>query len=839
MLLVIVALGLSVARGAAARVEAVSVDVPGATHVVGGLTDDTWQRTAPIDDFVQREPNEGAAPSQKTEFRVAYDASTLYIRVRAFDTEPDKIKTYLTRRDDDSPSDWIRVLIDSYHDKRTAFEFAVNPSGVKQDRYWFNDNNRDDGWDAVWDVKVGRDPLGWTAEFHIPFSQLRFSAGETSTFGFAVSRQIGRLNETSTWPLLARSATGYVSSFGELGNLGLAQSPKRLEMTPYAVADLTRQRTSSNPLLSATDPGLSFGMDMKYALTPGLTLTATINPDFGQVEADPAVVNLSAFETFFAERRPFFVEGSGMFKFDSDCMDGPCQMFYSRRVGRAPQAAGELPTGDDVFTESPPQTTILGAGKVTGRVGGYSIGAMTALTQQEFGTVLDPTGRYQQVVEPLTAYSLVRVRRELANQTSYGVIMTATNRGGNEVSAEVPDSAYTGGVDWDLRIRRNYALTGFLSGSSVRGTAAAIDIVQQNSRHYFQRPDATSFELMPGATSLNGAGGRLRYGRIGGQTIRFNTEYGFKSPGFDLNDIGFLRRADERWTATWFQIRNEKPGKHLRSRYINFNYFSAWNYDGDRLFSGGNVNASINFVNNWSIGGGVGMQPYGFDDRLTRGGPGGLTEPSKNFWSWLNSDQRKMVSVNLFTGMGSNRDAGWWADYEAMVTLRPAPALTISSGLRVNRAVNNAQWLENVVDAQSLEHYAFGRIDQTTVGLTERFNYTVSRNLSIQLYGEPFVSGGSYDHFVELAEARSPDFLARYTPYEYQGSPDFNVKSFRTTNVVRWEYKPGSTLFVVWQQARENDDVPSGFRLGRDMHSIFGVPPRNVFLVKLAYWLNY
>src|SRR5262249_3393020 len=267
-----------------------------------------------------------------------------------------RIVSYLTRRDGESPSDWIRVLIDSYHDKRTAFEFAVNPAGVKQDGYWFNDTNRDDGWDAVWDVKVSRDERGWTAAFHMPFSQRRITPNGSNTFAFAVSRQIGRLNETVTWPLLARSATGYVSSFGELGNLSLAGSPKRLEALPYTVANLARQRPAGNPLVRASDPGASFGMDLKYALTPGLTLTTTINPDFGQVEAAPAVVNLSAFETFFAERRPFFVEGSGMFRFDSDCMDGPCQLFYSRRIGRQPQSIDDLPSGDGVYTDAPAQT---------------------------------------------------------------------------------------------------------------------------------------------------------------------------------------------------------------------------------------------------------------------------------------------------------------------------------------------------------------------------------------------------------------------------------------------------------------------------------------------------
>src|SRR5439155_8190153 len=283
-------------------------DIPNAMRVNGDLSAEVWQRATPIDEFVQRDPVEGGKPSQRTEVRVAYDSSTLFVKVHAFDTEAGRILSFLTRRDGDSPSDWIRVLIDSYHDRRTAYEFSVNPAGVKQDRYWFNDNNRDDSWDAVWDVKVARDESGWTADFRIPFSQLRFAPSESNTFGFAVSRTIGRLNETSTWPLLARSANGYVSSFGELGGLTMTMSPKRLELVPYTVGNLTTQPTNGNPLLKVSDPGASFGIDLKYALTSGFTLTSTINPDFGQVEADPAVVNLSAFETFFSERRPFFVE---------------------------------------------------------------------------------------------------------------------------------------------------------------------------------------------------------------------------------------------------------------------------------------------------------------------------------------------------------------------------------------------------------------------------------------------------------------------------------------------------------------------------------------------------
>jgi hypothetical protein len=445
-LAVLLAAAITVSAGApgdAAAVPARAVRAP------GEITDDIWRSAPVVDAFVQREPEEGGRPSQRTEFSVVYDASTLFVRVHAFDTDPSRIVGYLTRRDDDSPSDWIRVIIDSYHDRRTAYEFAVNPAGVKQDRYWYNDTERDDSWDAVWDVKVSRDATGWIAEFRIPFSQLRFSPSDTLTFGFAVSRSVGRLNETSTWPLLARSANGYVSSFGELNGLSMRSSPKRLELVPYVVSSVTRQRPADNPLVVPNAADASVGLDAKYALTPGLTLTTTFNPDFGQVEADPAVVNLTAFETFFNERRPFFVEGSGMFKFDSDCWDGPCSMFYSRRVGRSPQGTDVLPGGANVYTEYPAQSTILGAAKLTGRVGRVSLGVMHAVTQEETATVLDSGLRSQRSVEPTTNYTVARARREFANQSSIGGIFTSTIRKLPSALTFIPERAH-----WRCRRRR-------------------------------------------------------------------------------------------------------------------------------------------------------------------------------------------------------------------------------------------------------------------------------------------------------------------------------------------------------------------------------------------------
>jgi hypothetical protein len=823
----------------AATAVAIAVAVPATASRVpdgsAGLDEETWQSVPPIADFVQREPEEGGTPSQRTEFRIAYDASTLYVNVRAFDSEPDKIVGYLSRRDADSPADWLRVLIDSYHDKRTAYEFAVNPSGVKQDRYWYNDNSRDDSWDAVWDVEVVRDALGWTAEFRIPFSQLRFNPRESNTFGLAVSRQIARLAETSTWPLLARSAPGYVSSFGELSGLAMMQSPKRLEASPYTLGGFTRQPTDGNPLVKASAPSGAIGADIKYALTPGLTLTATINPDFGQVEADPAVVNLSAFETFFSERRPFFVEGSGNFRYETDC-DGDCSgLFYSRRIGRAPQGAGDLPDGDDTYTDSPLQSTILGAAKLTGRAGRFSMGVLHAVTQPEEASVLIDGARSTHPVEPLTNYSVGRLRREFADQSSFGFIFTATNRRLPREIDFLPGSAYTGGIDGDWRFKTYYGLKGYLAGSSVQGSSEAITRIQENSRHYFQRP-GSPVALDESRTSLRGAAGQIMFQKIAGQRVRGNFIVGFKTPGYDTSDLGFMRRADQRTVNGWVQIRSDKPSRLIRTKNVNFNYWSKWNSNGDRLENGGNINSHWTFVNNWRVGGGFNVNDDVVDDRVTRGGPAALVEGRTSAWYYMATDERRAVTFFYDGGWGSNRRGGGYHDIMPGVTLRPLAALHINAQLRYSRNTEDSQWVDTVTDA--VDRSIFAHLKQTTVSLTGRINYTVTPDLSIQIYAAPFLSGGDYSGFKQLGEPLA-DYSRRYSPFDYDDNPDFNYRSFRTTNVLRWEYKPGSTLFVVWQQAREETVETGEFRLGQNLGDLFRAPGRNVFLVKLAYWLNY
>jgi hypothetical protein len=830
----------TVRAGGAAAIDAVAVPANGPIVIDGKHTEPIWEQAPKVTEFVQREPAEGAAPTFRTEARIAYDDEAIYVAIRAFDDDPTKIEGILTRRDQRSPSDWLRVIVDSYYDRRSGYEFGVNPVGVKTDRYYFNDGQSDDSWDAVWDVKTETDGDGWRAEFRIPFSQLRFNNTTGGPVGFAILREVARLNETSTWPLLSRNANGFISQFGDVTGLRMGGAPKKFEIVPYTVGKVaTEPDGDGNPLVDSPDPGASVGVDLKYAIRPGLTLTATANPDFGQVEADPAVVNLDAFETFFPERRPFFVEGSGTFRFNMDCNDGNCTgLFYSRRIGRAPQGSAE--TADGEYSAAPDAATIIGAAKVTGRMGNFSVGALTALTAHEDATIAADSdlNTRTQVVEPQTMYTVVRARREYQNQSNVGFMFTGTNRKLVPDVSFLTDEAWAGGVDYDWRLSPTYNIAGHLAGSRLQGSPEAITRMQENNVHAYQRPDADYVDVDPLATSLQGHSGSVAFGKIAGDKTRFNSYFGYKSPGFDSNDLGYMRRADERNLGNWFQWRDFTPSRYVRTWNFNLNQYAGWNFGGDRLYSGANINSHWTFTNNYSIGGGFNVDGTPFRDRVTRGGPGVLGTRGVGGWYYANTDNRKPVSFSYngnfwrrAENTGSSRGINPW------VNLRPTSALSISVGFRYDHNVDDAQWVENVEDAGATR-YLFGHIDQTTVAMTYRVNYTMTPNLSLQIYAEPFVSAGEYTNFKELVDGRDPNYATRYRPYAYSGNPDFNYRSFRTTNVLRWEYKPGSTLFVVYQSGRQETETYGDFHFGRDFGGVFSAPAHNVFLVKFTYWLN-
>lgn len=820
---------------APALIEATAIPTDAVMTIDGRFDEAVWQRATVASGFLQREPDEGASTSHPTEVRVAYDAASLYVAVRSIDPEPDEIVGLLTRRDESSPSDRVAVLIDSFGDRRTAYEFAVNVAGVKSDRYWYNDTNNDQGWDAVWDVAVARTADGWQAEFRIGFSQLRFRGRDPGSIGFAVTRSVAHLNETSTWPLLARSANGYVSQFGQLRGVTIAARQRTLEVMPYMAGEVTTEPVAEgHPFISSPGTGFSGGLDLRYQVAPGLTLTGTINPDFGQVEADPAVVNLGAFETFFQERRPFFLEGAGNFEVRD--------VFYSRRIGRAPQRGATAPDGG--YVDQPSNTTILGAAKLTGRVGNYAIGALTAVTAPEYARLAtaDGTPAGRTPVEPTTSYSIVRVSREFANQSRISILGTSTKRHLGDELAFLPSAAFSGGVDADLRFgpSGNYSLTPYWIGSHVRGRAEAIDRLQRNNVHSFQRPNASHLVYDPSRTTLNGHSGGVSFNKIGGQRVVFSSMFGYRSPGFEVNDLGFQSRADQGWWENWIQFKDETPGRIYRTFRFNINQWAGWTFGGERRNLGYNVNAHVQFVNMWGAGTGATKNLEAFDDRLTRGGPGGLVPGVSSAWAYIESDNRKPVSVYFEQGVFGDGHGSWDSSQWINTTIRPQTALSITLQLQLSRQRTARQWVENITDeGSSTTDHVFGSVRRRTAALGIRVNYTLSPTLSLQLFARPFVSSGDYDSFTRLDAPLAASFDDRFSPFAYDGNPDFNVHSFRSTNVLRWEYRPGSTLFVVWQQGREGFEEDGTFALGRDVRRMFHAPARNALLVKVSRWLNF
>jgi hypothetical protein len=819
----------------AATTIATAVRAPASPNIDGLATDAIWSEAAPVDGFRQFDPQEDVEPALKTEARFAYDDRNLYVLVRAFDSSPDSIMALLSRRDERTQSDYIRVIVDSYHDRRTGYQFMVNPAGVKRDIYLYNDNNEDVSWDAVWDVKTSIDSLGWVAEFRIPLSQLRYPKQETHTFGVAVHREVGRTNERSSWPLWRRSQSGLASQLGEVQGIVGISSPRRLELMPYSV-----QSNASIPRAGEfvrTQRG-AVGADIKYGVSSNLTLDAAINPDFGQVEADPSVLNLSAFEQFFGERRPFFLEGTGIFRFDQDCNDGSCTgLFYSRRIGRAPQL-GFLSSD---FGAVPTSSTILGAAKITGRLGnGLSIGVLNAMTDRELvGSDLE--------VEPRTNYFVTRLNQDLSQgRSGIGMILTAVNRD-LEPSAQpyLRDAAYTAGIDARHRfgVGGNYQVNANVVGSMVHGSAEAIASTQRSSVHYYQRPD-DDLEYDPTRTDLNGYGLNLGINKNGGGNTRFSTGGYYKSPGLEINDVGFMTNVNNMGWSNWFAFVFQEPKWFYRRWQINFNQWNSFLVDGTNTGIGGNINTNVTFRNMWFMYAGVGGERASFCSTCLRGGPALWEDANLNSWFGFSGDSRKSVVPGLSTWY-NKRDGGrsYNIGLNPYFNIRVASRFSGSLGLTYEKNINDRQPIRNYgVIGSDTTHYTVGNLSQQTLNLTTRLNFTASPTLSFQFYGSPFVSVGEYSNWREVSAPRHQAYNSRFSPFTSGGdvgANDFNFKQFRSNFVARWEYRPGSTLFLVWGQAREQSNQDLGdFRGMRDYQNLFSTHPSNTFLIKASYWFS-
>lgn len=819
-------------RATATQAIATRVSIP--PTLDGKDNDPAWKDAQIIDKFLEYDPHTGAETRFRTELRVVYDDKYLYILGRMYDPAPDSIISLLSRRDVRTNSEWLKLVIDSYHDKRTAYQFIVNPAGVKRDYYVYNDVVEDGTWDAVWDVATAIDSLGWVAEFRIPFSQIRFNNIEDHTFGLMAVRDVARTGARISWPLYHRDQQGYVSQSGTITGLRGLSMPRRLELTPYTV---TKNETRPNGTSFTHPQAFSAGADLKYGVSSNLTLDATINPDFGQVEADPSVLNLSAFEQFFEERRPFFLEGAGIFTFNTACGDidtGCTGLFYSRRIGRSPELLGQY--GDE---SSPTNTTILSAAKLAGRLGkGLSVGILDAVTQREEGAL-------NRTIEPATNYFVSRMQQEIKKGTGgVGFMLTGVNRSLDSFSDPfLRKDAYTGGVDYRQRFfQNNYELSTYVAGSIVNGTAAAIASTQRDGVHRFQRPD-DDLTFDPNRTSLTGNAERITMSKFGGGITRFQSVYERFSPGFETNDLGFQQRADQQMFRNWFSLQYNTPAKLYQRAQLNFNSYQTWSTAGLPTAINLNTNWHVQFPNQWwgHIGGNLNDFTATYSDRVARGGPAVRNTRGYEMWGGLNFDQRKAYTPNVFAGFYGGdfgKSHGAWAN--PGLDFRLSSQFSASLSANYQKSINDKQWRANFgVTGVDTSHYTFARLDQTTLGISSRVNYTASPNLSLQVYLQPFMTTGAYFNWTELANPRAADYSARYKPYNGGDPGGFDYKAFISNTVLRWEYRPGSTLFLVWSQGRENfDPIASNFAFSRDLNDLFKLHPNNTFLIKASYWFN-
>jgi hypothetical protein len=828
----------------------------------GRLDEAVWGSASVARDFVQFEPREGEPASQRTEARVLYGTDALYVGIRAFDAAADSIVGQLTRRDQGSYSDEVGVSLDSYFDRRTAFYFAVNPVGVKKDVFLFDDTKEDSGWDAVWDVATSMDEEGWSAEFRIPLSQLRFRASPEQTWGIQLYRRVARLQELSMWSPTKRSESAQVSRMGSLVGLRDLASPRRVELAPYTLARLVRKPGDpADPFYSANDMAPSAGADLKMGVGGALTLDLSLNPDFGQVEADPSQVNLSAFESFFPERRPFFIEGRNLFNFSLALGDGDDaveSLFYSRRVGRPPQGGVDT---DDAFVDADDHSTILGALKLSGKTtGGWSIGVMNAVTAEEHATVQPFSGaRFEQPIEPMTAYTVMRFSKDFrGGRTAVGAVATAVHRDGTVADAlDLRRKAYSTGFDFRHRFDQDrYEVSGYLVGSRVSGSADAIATTQRSSAHYYQRPDADYVEYDPARTSLSGASTSFSFGKIAGGHLRWSLGMQSRSPGFETNDIGYMREAGFTTGFLYAGYDQSTAQGPFRNWRLNVNAWNGASWGWEHANPGGNVNGNFQLKNFWGGYMGVGYNATSLFVGLLRGGPAFLMDAGFNGWGGLNSDSRKPLQLNLNVNWSVRPESDAWSIWVGPnVSWRPSGRTSLSVGPSFNRSVDDNQWIRRATHG-GFTSYVFARMNQGTFGLSGRVDHAFTPDLTLQLYAQPFISSGSYGGFKRVTDPRAPSYADRFQPvqttrssngsYTAQlegesvalGNPDFDFRQFRSNAVVRWEYRPGSALYVVWAQGRTFSGENGDFALGPNLRGLFSVHPENVFMVKASYWIS-
>ncbi len=823
------------------------------------LSDPAWDKVEWSSDYTEWEPDNATAPSQQTKMKIVYDDKNLYLAFYCLESNPDNIIQRMGRRDD-FPGDWIEVNIDSYNDDRTAFSFTTSVSGVKGDEFVSNNgNNWDTSWNPIWYVKTKVVSDGWIAELRIPLSQLRFGNGADQIWGIQSTRRYFSKEERSTWQPIPANPPGWVSSFGELRGLKNLKPQKQLEIQPYALGRYaTYEKEDGNPFRDGRDSKFSGGLDAKIGITNDLTLDLTINPDFGQVEADPGAVSLDGFEIFFQERRPFFVENKNIF--DYNFAGGQDNLFFSRRIGRSPQGSAAGP--GIAYVDQPNNTTIIGAAKFSGKTkDGWTIGVLESLTANEYASVLSEEGTKEEVlVEPLTNYFVGRVQKDFNDRNSYiGGILTGTHRKMHENVTFLHTQAYSGGLDfrhnWN---NRNYFIQGNLVGSLVNGSKEAITNTQNSITHLFQRVDADHVAVDPNSTSLTGTGGRLEFGKSGGGNWRYNAGGNWTSPELELNDIGFLRQADQIEQFVSVLRMFNKPTSWYRRVNLSLTQSSAFDFQGNYNRMMYELNGFLNYKNNWWTEFGAAHKPRIYTTSFLRGGPRWRYNEENYFFIFSGTDRRKKASFDLgYVHSEGKQDAFDLRRYVLRARYQPVNALSLSLNLEYEKNPSKTQYItEKQFNTDT--RYILGHIDQETYSATLRLNYNINPNLTIQYYGQPYIFKADYSQLNYVNDATAEDLNQRVTWYKDDqvafdndtyyidenrdmatdytiANPDFAFVQFRSNLVARWEYIPGSEIYLVWSQGINGfGDVNNSFSAIVD-NQLLRQRPQNTFLIKATY----
>lgn len=840
--------------------------INGTTPRIDGVFDDKiWQNNDWEGDFTQFEPNNGEKPSQRTFFKIVYDEDNLYVAFRALDSVPDKIERRMSRRDG-WEGDIIGVQIDSYNDKRTAFIFAVNAAGVKNDGIMTDDgDNFDDSWDPIWMTKTTITNEGWNAEFKIPLSQFRFSQKEKQSWGLQIGRLYFRKSEFIVWKHVPENESGWISHFGTLEGLNNLKPKRQIELAPFALLKFDNyEKEEGNPYANGQDFSFNYGIDGKIGVTNNMILDFTINPDFGQVEADPSEVNLSAFESYFSEKRPFFIEGKNITDYQITPGGSPWSqdnIFYSRRIGRRPHGDPEL--NDDEYADIPENTKIIGAFKLTGKTNnGWSIGVIESMAAKEEAEIDLNGEKRKEVVEPFTNYLIARVQKDInKGNTIIGGIFTSTNRNIEDTGIDyLNDKAITGGIDFRQYFKeKKYFLTTSFVASKISGSENAIVEQQYSSRRYYQRPGARYLGIDSSLTSLSGYGGNFGFGKQANSGFRFAFNATWRSPGLELNDVGYSRNSDIIFQYLWGGYSYTKPFSIFRRLNVNMNQWAGWDFGGVNIFNGGNVNYWIQFKNLWTFQGGADIEFKEVSNTMLRGGPAMKLPGGKNFWIGLGTNGTKKVAVNTsFMRSKGDKKRHENKRFSGSVSYRPINNLSISLNPSYSEYNTELQYIDEFNVANE-PRYLFAEMNQKTFVLTARVDFNVSPDLTIQYYASPFISAGRFSDYKKITNPDADNYFNRFASiqnnieyintdnvyqvnesgsalYDYSfENPDFNFKQMRSNLVVRWEYVPGSLLYLVWSQGLTGSDEYGTFNYFDDMGDLFNLVAHNTFLVKISH----